>query len=344
MIEFGSDFHCIDGYISEHTHLEDIYRGAHFVANGRMCVCALIKQYGWKRIWMPEYFCHEVIESIRKTDVEVMLYVDYPGNNDRVTIGQLPFENGDVLFRMNYFGMRDFRSTDEIPVPVIEDHTHDLLGHWALFSKADWCIASLRKTYPIPEGGMLWSPKGYKLTVGIKPTSDNEKIAHERWQAMQLKSEYLATTGADAELKTRFREIYLRTEDMIDHLQEIAAIDRRSQEFVENFDHNYWYDAKRRNLKLLKSLVKLNCIESEDQFNNVFSFVVLFKDKAERDLVRQRLTTLAVYTTVLWTVPDTVSVKVKDYSERMLSVHCDGRYTEDDIRELANRINKALEL
>ena len=33
----------------------------------------------------------------------------------------------------------------------------------------------------------------------------------------------------------------------------------------------------------------------------------------------------------------------KDFSEKMLSIHCDGRYTEEDVRQLANILNKALE-
>lgn len=339
MLEFGSDFHVLDGYMSQRAHLDDIYPDAHFVANGRMCIFTLIKQYGWKRIWMPEYFCYEVIDSLKRTGIEVMLYKDYPGNDDETVIRQLPFLDGDVLLRMNYFGMRDLRKEDSIPVPVIEDHTHDLLGHWALYSNADWCIASLRKTYPVPEGGMLWSPKGHKLTVDIASKLENEQMAAERWSAMEMKRDYLA--GKDVS-KPLFREKFLRTEDVIDKMQDIADIDVKSREYVENIDHNSWFKAKKRNHSLLRCLVNAESIEAEDDSNNLFSFVMLLLDKARRDQLRSRLADAGVYTAVLWNVPETASFEVKDFSERMLSVHCDGRYSEEDIHELAGRIYKVL--
>ena len=162
MKEFGSDFHLIDSFLSKRAHLTDVYREVVLMADGRQCIVTLIQQYGWKRMWMPEYFCYEVIATIAKqTGIEIVYYLDLPKGNDGMMVEALPYQNGDVLFRVNYFGMRDFRSNKNIPIPVIEDHSHDLLGHWALYSDADWCIASLRKTLPLPEGGMMWSPKGH---------------------------------------------------------------------------------------------------------------------------------------------------------------------------------------
>lgn len=70
---------------------------------------------------------------------------------------------------MNYFGLRTSRSNQSLPIPVIEDHSHDLLGRWPLYSDADWCIASIRKTLPTIEGGMVWSPKNIAWNVCRKP-------------------------------------------------------------------------------------------------------------------------------------------------------------------------------
>jgi len=50
-----------------------------------------------------------------------------------------------------------------------------------------------------------------------------------------------------------------------------------------------------------------------------------------------------VYPAILWAVPGSASAGAKDFSERMLSIHCDGRYTEEDIRQLADILNRVLE-
>lgn len=343
MKEFGSDFHSIDSYISYRTHLTDFFREAIFLADGRQCIVALIRQYGWKRIWMPDYFCYEVTNTIKlQTGITVIFYKDTPLHERKVNI--LPFKKGDVLLRMNYFGMRENRSNRTIPCPVIEDHTHDLLGHWALYSDADWCISSIRKTLPVPEGGMMWSPKGHKLMVELRPSDENERIATIRWEGMEMKAAYLRGEGVSKDV---FRKCYTDTESWFDDA-DLCLIDDRSKEYVsKKFDINLWQNAKRKNWKLLQDLVShADCcvLKPEDETCTMFSFVLLLKSKARRDIVRKRLIESHVYPAILWTLPDGVSLGAKDFSERMLSIHCDGRYTEEDIRQLAAILNKSLEV
>ena len=72
--------------------------------------------------------------------------------------------------------------------------------------------------------------------------------------------------------------------------------------------------------------------------------VLLLENKEKRDALRKRLIADSVYPAILWNVPGTASDASRDFSERMLSVHCDGRYSEDDIKQLANIINDGLAL
>lgn len=340
MIEFGSDFHFIDNYNSGRAHLTDVHRNAILLADGRQCIVVLIRQYGWKRIWMPDYFCYEVIDTIKEqTGIKVMFYEDNPLHEGQVE--RLPFEEGDVLLRMNFFGMRGQRNNKTLPCPVIEDHTHDMFGHWALYSDADWCIASIRKSLPLPEGGMMWSPKGHKLTVDVLPSEENEQIATTRWDGMEMKAQYLNGTAVS---KEEFRKRYTGTEEWFDKA-EPALIDERSRMFVtKQLDFDLWQGAKRRNWTLLKSLVKgdsCKVLKPEDDTCTMFSLVLLFDTKEQRDMVRKQLIGACVYPAVLWAVPESASAEPRSFSERMLSVHCDGRYTEVDIRQLANILNKA---
>lgn len=333
--EFGSDYHSIGTYRSARAHLDDIYRDAVYLADGRMCLLSLIGHNGWKRIWMPEYFCYEVIETLRQQlGIEIKFYRDFPGCDDSAELGGIDFREGDVLFRVNYFGMRKFRSEKAIPVPVIEDHTHDLLGRWALYSDADWCIASLRKTLPIAEGGMMWSPKGHSVAeYAVESTRENDKVAATRWSAMDMKARYLAGEAVD---KEAFRELYLQTEEWFDGAA-VSGIDSRSMEVVRSLDINSWYDAKKKNIKALEAVME-NDIRAEDEGCNLFSFVLLTES---RQALRKALIDDRVYSAVLWNMPDEVCMEAKRFSESMISIHCDGRYTKEDITELATRINRA---
>ena len=341
MKEFGSDFQYINSYDSGRAHLTNVFRDAVLLASGRQCIVSLIRQYGWKRVWIPDYFCYEVIETIKEqTSVKVVFYEDTPLSEGTVT--DLPFQGGDVLLRMNYFGLRNHRSNKCITVPVIEDHSHDPFGHWALYSDADWCISSIRKILPIPEGGMMWSPKGNALGVSFQPSKKNEQIAAIRWEGMEMKAKYL--NGEDI-IKNEFRKKYTETEEWFDKA-EPSLIDDRSRNVVsEELDINLWQGAKRKNWNLLKSLVeKETCriLEPEDESCTMFSLVLLFESKKHREAVRKKLIEASVYPAILWTVSSCASMEARSFSDRMLSVHCDGRYQEEDVRQLAEILNLAL--
>ena len=342
MKEFGSDFHFVDSFSSKRAHLTDVYHDAVLLADGRQCIVALIQQYGWKRMWMPDYFCYEVITTIvEQTGIRMMYYPDLPGGDDGKVLAALPYQEGDVLFRVNYFGMRDFRSNKRIPVPVIEDHSHDLLGHWALYSDANWCIASLRKSLPLPEGGMLWSPK-QRTVDGLRFTEENERIAAIRWEGMEMKKDYLEGGNVS---KEDFRRRYTETEEWFD-TAEPSQIDERSRMVVaEELDINSWMGAKRRNWEILKELTdqeQCDILVPEHESCTMFSLVILLENQNLRDKVRRQLIASSVYPAILWAVPDDASAEAKDFSNRMLSIHCDGRYTKDDMRLLADIIQQSL--
>lgn len=341
MKEFGSDFHYIDTCNSGRAHLTNVFNGATLLADGRQCIVVLVRQYDWKRIWMPDYFCYEVIDTIKEqTGVKVMFYEDNPLHEGQVE--NLPFKEGDVLLRMNFFGLRDKRSNKNITCQVIEDHTHDPFGHWALYSDADWCISSIRKILPLPEGGMMWSPKGHQLKIKLNSSEENEKIAAIRWEGMEMKSRYLKNEDVS---KDEFRRHYTETEEWFDHA-EPALLDERSKTVVsKQLDINLWQGAKRKNWTLLQRLVNSKAckvLKPEDDTCTMFSLVLLFDTKETRDKVRKHLIEECVYPAILWAVPESASENAVNFSERMLSVHCDGRYSEDDIQQLASILTKAI--
>lgn len=342
MIEFGSDFNLIDTYTSERMHLQKMFRSATLMADGRQCIILLIRQCCWQRLWIPDYYCYEVIESLRKmTTVEIMYYMESPFFEEE--LGSIPFKKGDAILRMNIFGMRKYRSNKNVPVPVIEDHSHDPFGYWALHSDADWCISSLRKTLPLPEGGVLWSPKGHVLNANVPSSDENEKIAAIRWKGMEMKTQYLKGKNIS---KEGFRKKYTETEDWFDWA-EPSFIDARSRLILEHFNVNLWFKAKRDNWALLRELVnhyhQCQIVEPENESCSMFSLVLLFESHKRREFIREKLIEASVYPAILWNVPETSSAESRDFSQRMLSIHCDGRYNERDIRQLAKIINRVLE-
>ena len=336
--EYGSDFHRCDHDFRGASNFIELMGCTRMYACGRHAIDAIIKHGRWKRIWVPAYFCYEVIGHLME-QFEVVLYDDSPLNtkDDEVVRG-LPFKEGDVLLRTDYFGLRKWRSNKVIGVPVIEDHTHGLTTDWALRSDADYCIASLRKSLPVAAGGILWSPKGKQLPDGIKASEDCEKMAEIRYQAMVMKAEYLKNGGD----KDAFREKYIDSEERIDSLA-LSGIDHVSEEITRALNVKMWTDLKADNWYLCKELLdrRFNVMEPEGgKIVQPFSLVLLMNSAEERERLRRYMIQHQIYPAILWRMPeDSEFGEAKDFYERMLSVHCDIRYSRKDITEMCNIIN-----
>lgn len=345
MKEFGSDFHYVQSTGGSGNTLRDFFPSANYYADGRQALIHLYRSQGWQRLWVPEYFCYDVVASLEKAGLNLAFYTDHPDyHDDSKTLEAIQrkghFRAADALLRVNYYGTRSYRSTERLNIPVVEDHTHDLIGDWALRSTADWCIASLRKSLPVPEGGMLWSPVGLKLPAKPAVSEENEKIATIRWEAMKLKARYLA--GEDVE-KAAFRAGFVDTEEYFDRA-EVCALDRQSQEFLKAFDVRDWYNRKRENWELLRDIKKESVwvVRPEGMGCYPFSLVLLFDSQEERDRVRKELIARQVYPAILWSIHAAKDGEGLKFSQGMLSIHCDARYNAAEIQQLKSIIESIL--
>ena len=346
MIEFGSDFHYIEPRGSRGGALRDFFPSANYYADGRQALIHLYRSQGWQRLWVPEYFCYDVISSLKEAGLILSFYADYPDYNEDGNTLESIQKNGyflptDAILRVNYFGTRSYRGPDKLNIPIVEDHTHDLLGSWAINSHAHWCIASLRKSLPVPEGGILWSPIGLRLPEAPAASEENERIAAIRWEAMGLKARYLAGEQID---KAAFRAGFVDTEEYFDKA-EVCSLDHKSTKYLMSFDIRDWYERKRENWKLLKDIKKdsVRVILPENMGCYPFSLVLLFVSIDERERVRKELIAHQVYPAVLWSIPHCLADgELFQFSRGMLSIHCDGRYSADDILLMKSIIESVL--
>lgn len=346
MKEFGSDFQYIAPAARAEKTLYDFYPRANLYADGRQALIHLYRTQGWERIWIPEYFCYDVISSLKEAGLNIVFYGDYPGyGGDSQTLEAIQkngyFKPTDAILRVNYFGTRAYRSPEKLSIAaVVEDHTHDLIGGWAMNSHADWCIASLRKTLPIPEGGILWSPVGLKLPEQPEKSDENERIATTRWETMELKARYLV--GEKVE-KASFRAVYVDTEPFF-YTAPVCALDEGSKEYLRSFDIQDWYKKKRDNWELLRDIKKDNVrvLGFENYGCYPFSLVLAFDFQTDRDRVRKALIEHQVYPAILWNVPSPTEGEIFKFSRGMLSIHCDARYTRADIVTMKSIIESVL--
>lgn len=340
-MEFGSDFHLLE--YPQGDSFKNYFAKANLYGSGRQALTALAIARKWEKLWVPSYFCGESLNILKKNGINLKFYNYHPLQSFTDTLKNIPLEEGDAILVVNYFGLGLPIYYNLDGVEIIEDHTHDLIAGATRPTSAEWCIASLRKTLPIADGGVLWSPKSLPLPLKPNFNEDTESIIERRYNAMRKKRDYILGQDID---KREYLNEFVTTEESFDSFP-ISALSRESEIILNHFDIDEWYDRKRRNFEILKNEIFLPTgikllDNSIDNSGTVFSLCLLFDSKEKRDSVRELLIKNSIYPAILWNIRDNNDLDAKDFGDRMLSIHCDGRYTVDQIKTLSNTLNLIL--
>lgn len=352
--EQGSEFHFLQ-YTQPEAVAHYPWDGkAAYLGSGRDALGLLIRHgmehLGWRRIYIPSYFCQEVVKAIIDTGIETLIYTDSPlETKPEIMLGQCAIP-GDIILLVNFFGLRyapnlaeHLKSKGFI---VIEDHTHDPYSEWAFQSKADWCIASLRKVFPVPDGGVIWSPAGTALPKEPAQTSFHDRAVLEKFSAMVLKERYLAGAGIGKDL---FRKLAIAGEKSI-YAGDYSGISEITRQLLPTFPIAEWRQTRKANWKYLMSLLStlswVSVLRPQDESQVCpFSVIVTFENKAVRDSIREHLCHTDIYPAILWPIergtPGVPKAHIR-LSETLLSIHCDMRYSESDLTRVFEAFNKCV--
>ena len=157
----------------------------------------------------------------------------------------------DLVVAVNYFGVRTkepwehWRSRHDCI--LLEDHSHDPVSSWALTSTADYAFSSLRKSMPITDGAICWSPAGLRLPD--LPRTANPAAVELKLNAMAAKADFLAGR-ASAKAKSRYREWFAQGDRLLQEGPE-SAISDRAFDCVCSGVPITWRHARERNVRNL---------------------------------------------------------------------------------------------
>ncbi len=345
--EHGSDFHTLLAPIELPPAPTPWWpAGAELFGSGRDAMRFVLRvgreRHGWSRLFVPDYFCQEVIAALATERLLVETYRCNPWSD--VVLGG-DFGRHDVLLTLPYFGQRPPPSVAPRPMRpfwVIEDHTHDPTSVWATTSHADYCVASLRKTLPIPEGGIAWSGAG-PLPAAPPCTPDRERAASAKREAMWLKAAYLAGAGVD---KPAFRELALEGEASIAS-GDVSGMTRATRQLLPLLPIAEWRAVRRANhQRLNEALRDLSWLTPLDAHPDGYpsAFVARVDTHERRERVRSRLISNRVYPAVLWPLDEpvvAVSPIAREISKTILVLHCDARYDATDLQRVASLVAAA---
>ena len=290
-----------------------------------------------QRLWVPSYFCFAVADYWRSF-LKVVTYRAHPKHVEPDWTTLRPAVT-DIVIAVNYFGIsngecwQDWHKRNECI--LVEDHSHDPISGWALRSHAEYAFASLRKTLPVPDGAILWSPRGLPLP----PSGCGEsKASALKLAAMLWKREYLAGTSP-AKTKQIYRAWQQAGERAFDDSAVSFATDL-SQQYLSKGVPLKWRERRADNARLLISMLRGN-----ETFRPIFlewpehaaplGVVLEFNSEKQRDATRQSLQKSAIYCPVHWPPTSRCEPTARDLAKRLLTIPTDQRYGQSEMQKIA---------
>lgn len=345
--EVGSLFHAADFDVRE-EHLATPWADGLLTGCGRdalRLVGALARHRRW---WLPSYFCQEVIEAVTDLGIELLVYPDSP-LSPRLDLSIIDDRPGDAVLVVNYFGLRsanDVSAPDGFSAEIIEDHTHAPTSSWARTSTANFAFASLRKLYPLADGGALWSPGGHELPDTTNVTPALQLGAFEKLTGMLLKRAYLEGHSI---AKEAFRPALESGEARL-FGPEISAITVLSRACLSAFPLAHWEGIQVRNFEALVRQVPsgrgFRIVAPSPGANVPFSAFCVFDQVEECERVRATLIANRIYASRLWPLDEPILDGVPEeharLSRRSFSLPIDMRYEPTDMDRVAGCLLDAL--
>jgi hypothetical protein len=341
--EAGSEFQWIP-FLDGPT--DTLPQPATLYVNGRAAMIAAWRQLAPnedRRMWIPDYFCADVVEVLSDHGT-IVRYADDPRWTAPEWESLAPV-SGDVVLAVNYFGVRQADVWREWQAahprdPVIEDHSHDPFSLWARGSRAAFAFASLRKTVPVPDGAVLWSPRQLLLPSAA---------AESQWfgsalklAAMVIKADYLRDRAA-APVKEQYRRFQIEGEARL-IADETSAISPWSAALLSRGVPRAWRRRRAANVGRLVARLTVAGASFKPLFaawpkgHTPFNVVLTFASKEGRDAARDALRRKAIYCAVHWPQPEHAPARVRDLAERILTVPVDQRYSRRDVDRVADVI------
>ncbi|WP_166966390.1 hypothetical protein [Yeosuana marina] len=309
---------------------------------GRQALLYILNQINAEKkitkIWFPEYYCQHTLHWIQKSYPDISLYKLNPFDfsSDRVNISEFA-ETNDVVIINNYWGLSTMRTEKKEDSPVIiEDHSHGWLSKACLNSKADYCFVSLRKSLPIPLGGIYWKPNNTITddTFDFKEGDAFYKIWERMLQAMTIKSDYIENktqSGSDI-----YGPLFYEVEDQLNKHTRFVRLKNEHKSYIESWLKWNTLEIKENNLKVL-----YDHLEESPQFKvlkrsgyTAFGCDLVFKDEAACKALKSYLVSHNIYPSMLW--PDN---KIDYTWQFFMNIHVDFRYNEKDMLYISKIIN-----
>jgi len=340
-MEVGGDF-----WKEKFEHRNDINKklfecgqDSQFVMSGRTAIDVaiqdILKNKQVENVYFPSYSCESMMQPFIDRNISIKFYDVYFDETLKYKIDLNC--KCDIFFAMNYFGytctnmeeyIKHFKKKNTI---IIEDSTHSLLSNKPFSDYSDYIVCSLRKWFPINCGGLV-SKQNEKFKISFDSFKINELVVDNKSVAMKKKAECIANNNID-EYKDEFLTLFKKSNTEIKNDYIDKLIDDESIKYILNVDLNKVKNQRKKNAKVIYNNLDLNkyklLINDYDEENDCLLYLPIYMDKEVLQKLKEKIYKEKFYCPSHWPIDTSISTLF----ENELSIVCDQRYSEEQIKE-----------
>jgi len=347
------EFDCSEYTSSALHYLINIYENENysFFRDGRQAIKSVLLNIGElkdKICYLPPYLCYSILQAFKELNLNVAFY------NHQHPLKPVIDENieNSLIYIVDYFGT-EFVSNEEIVEfldkdnIVILDITHTIFdrSRFEIEHENLYLISSLRKVFPIPDGGALYYTNSKFEVKKLFPKGYENML-----EAMVLKSFYLkndseATLKNAANSKNYFLSLYKNYEVDKDkgpiQLQDIPSI---TLYILKNISISSVIKRRFENLKFMYENISdiKYFLYSLSDIKSPFALPLIFESEEKRDAIKDVLIKNDIYPPIYWDLQDMIPKKFlyeHELNTKILSIPIDQRYNEEDLSKVVNILN-----
>lgn len=341
-VGYGSFFHTIEPEKICNFNLNKYIPNYSLFYTGRHAIKYILekvsKEKKINKIWLPKYYCQHVTSWLQNCFSNISFYNINPFSPElEFNISQFT-DKHDIVILNNFWGVFKYKIPKNKEQPTfIEDHSHGWLSTNCLHSEADYCFASLRKTIPIPLGGILWKPN----EVITKPKSlIADSKFYNNWDtiesAMFIKKEALNSTKNIEEEKNYYLSLINQSEKYLHNQYNIIQLKEKHKKTILSYINKDYNLYKKSNLTYILSKINKTSLFKiiEGKNETTFGLNIVFNKEETFKNFKSFLIRKNIYPSELWP-----GNKLNSNWCYLLNIHIDYRYSKKDMDYIVTSIN-----
>lgn len=297
------------------------HQGGVYLNSARNALRYIIRAYNIKKIALPSYTCPVVWHAVQEEGCHVTFYNVTPDLcPDLAGIG-----SEEYIVCNNYFGIR----TNEIK-KIAQKYSNIIVDNAQAFYAPSIGLASFyspRKFFGLPDGGIAIGKSLRVLQL------DRDKLSHERCSHLLKRHDLGANDG--------YRD-FSNNDKSLEGLP-VQHMSMLTQALMGNIDYDFVATQRQKNYAVLHSALSAHNLINADlgagEVPLVYPFVI------DKPGLREKLIENRIYTARYW--PDIEQVAKNDINslflkDNLIALPIDQRYTEEDMRDILDFIQKLI--